>query len=116
MLLAALRIRFPQFTSVSDAPTITAKRRYAQWCAKIEVDCFATKLATLPGTPKIQFGAELVHQTPDAKAARATTGLGAGVRYDFNENYHLLAYAGPGLQNAVETDRYSWYVSILFTF
>jgi hypothetical protein len=50
------------------------------------------------------------------EGARATTGLGAGTRYDFNENYHLLAYAGRGLQNAVESDRYSWYVSILFTF
>ena len=78
-------------------------------------DGFRLRIGT-SGSVKIPFGAELVHQTPDAKAARATTGLGAGVRYDFNENYHLLAYAGPGLQNAVETDRYSWYVSILFTF
>ena len=29
---------------------------------------------------------------------------------------HLLAYAGPGLQNAAETARYSWYASLLFTF
>jgi len=66
--------------------------------------------------PRLQVGAELVHQTRDAEGARATTGVGAGMRYDFNDSYHLLAYAGPGLQNAGETDRYSWYVSILFTF
>ena len=66
--------------------------------------------------PQLQLGAELVHQSADAHGARATTGLGAGIRYDFNQTYHLLAYAGPGLQNAAETDRYSWYVSVLFTF
>ena len=66
--------------------------------------------------PRLQLGAELVHQTPQVQAARSMTALGAGMRYDFDENYHLLAYAGPGLQNALETDRYSWYVSILLTF
>jgi hypothetical protein len=66
--------------------------------------------------PRLQLGAELVHQTPQVQAARSMTALGAGMRYDFAENYHLLAYAGPGLQNALETDRYSWYVSILLTF
>jgi hypothetical protein len=67
-------------------------------------------------TPSLQLGAEIVHRTPDAKGGHASTSIGAGLRYDVSENYHLLAYAGPGLQNAAETGRYSWYASILLTF
>ena len=66
--------------------------------------------------PDLQLGVELVHQTADTKGGRASTGFGAGLRYDISDNYHLLAYAGPGLQNAAETSRYSWYASVLFTF
>jgi hypothetical protein len=66
--------------------------------------------------PDLQLGAELVHQTADTNRGRASTGIGFGLRYDISDHYHLLAYAGPGLQNAAETDRYSWYASVLFTF
>jgi hypothetical protein len=66
--------------------------------------------------PALQLGAELVHQTATTKGGRDTTGIGFGLRYDLNDTYHLLAYAGPGLQNAATTDRYTWYASILFTF
>jgi len=64
----------------------------------------------------LQVGAELVHQGADSKGGRVSTGLGAGLIYDVNDNVHLLAYAGPGLQNAAETARYAWYSSVLFTF
>jgi hypothetical protein len=66
--------------------------------------------------PDLQLGAEVVHQTAKVKGGRDSTSIGGGVRYDINDNYHLLAYAGPGLQNAVTTNRYSWYASVLFTF
>ena len=66
--------------------------------------------------PDLQLGVELVHQTADTKGGHATSGIGAGLRYDFSEHYHWLAYAGPEIQNAAATDRYSWYSSILFTF
>ena len=66
--------------------------------------------------PNLQLGAEIVHQTADTKGGRASTALGAGLKYDITDNYHFLAYAGPGLQNAAETGRYNWYTSILFTF
>jgi hypothetical protein len=64
----------------------------------------------------LQIGAEIVHQGADSKGGRASTGLGAGLIYDVNDNVHLLAYAGPGLQNASETAHYAWYSSVLFTF
>jgi hypothetical protein len=66
--------------------------------------------------PNLTMGAEIVHQSADTKGGRAFTGTGAGLIYDFNENLHLLAYAGPGLQNAAATARTSWYTSVLFTF
>ena len=52
----------------------------------------------------------------DTVNGQASTGLGAGVTYDLNEHYHLLASAGPGIQNADETNRLSWYAALLFTF
>lgn len=45
-----------------------------------------------------------------------TTSLGVGARYDLNDNFHLLAYLGRGVQNTGQTDQLNWYTSILFTF
>jgi hypothetical protein len=78
--------------------------------------CLAGWALTRQVLPELQLGAELVHRTADTKGGRATTAVGAGLKYDINDNYHLLAYAGPGLQNAAVTDRYSWYASVLFIF
>jgi Putative MetA-pathway of phenol degradation len=66
--------------------------------------------------PDLQLGVEIVHQSAPTRGSRAMTAAGAGMKYDFGDNYHLLAYWGPGLQNAAETGRYSWYASVLFTF
>jgi hypothetical protein len=66
--------------------------------------------------PDLQIGAEIVHQTPNTKGGRQSSGIGAGFRYDLSEHYHLLGYAGPGIQNADQTDQVSWYTSLLFTF
>jgi hypothetical protein len=66
--------------------------------------------------PNLRIGAELVHQTPDTKGGHPSTALGFGLQYDLNENYHLLAYAGPGLHVRPGSTRYSWYASLLMTF
>jgi len=66
--------------------------------------------------PKLQIGAELFHQTADAGGVPATSSIGVGLRYDVNDNYHLLGYVRRGIENANQTDRYSWYTSVLFTF
>jgi hypothetical protein len=66
--------------------------------------------------PDLQIGAEIVHQSPDTKGGRAASGVGAGVRYDIDDHYHLLAYAGPNIQNTAQNDLLSWYASLLFTF
>lgn len=66
--------------------------------------------------PNLLLGAEVVHQGADSKGGRTSTGVGGGLIYDLNDTVHLLAYAGPGLQNAAETTRFNWYSSVLFTF
>ncbi|MEO5713430.1 MAG: transporter [Luteolibacter sp.] len=67
-------------------------------------------------TSKLQLGFEIYHQTPDEKGAKATTGIDLGAIYDLNENFHLMASAGPGIRNADETNRATWYTGLLFTF
>ncbi len=67
-------------------------------------------------TPALHLGAEIYHQTADIRGGRDTTGIGAGAVYDLSANYHLMASFGPGIQNAAETNRTSWYTAVQFTF
>lgn len=78
--------------------------------------CQAGAVLTYQLLPKLQIGAEIFHQTADSSGTPATSSLGIGWRFDLNENYHLLGYVRRGIENANETDRYSWYASVLFTF
>jgi len=78
--------------------------------------CMAGWALTHQLLPNLQLGAELVHQTADSKGASASTQVGAGVKYDLNDTLHVLAYAGPSLQNIAANDRYTWYASLLLTF
>ena len=78
--------------------------------------CVAGWVLTDQVLPNVQFGAELVHQTADTRGGSSSTRVGAGVRYDINDKYHFLAYAGPSLQNIGESGRYAWYASILWSF
>jgi Putative MetA-pathway of phenol degradation len=64
----------------------------------------------------LRVGAELYAQSADTKGGRASAGLGIGATYDLSDTLHLMASAGPGLENAADTDRASWYVAMLFTF
>ena len=78
--------------------------------------CIAGWALTWQALPKLQLGAELVHQGADSRDGHASTQFGAGMKYDINDSLHLLAYAGPSLQNISETGRYAWYASVLLTF
>jgi hypothetical protein len=64
----------------------------------------------------LQLGIEAYHQTPDTKGGRQSSGIGFGAIYDLNEHYHLMASAGPGIQNADRTNHYTWYTALLFTY
>ena len=78
--------------------------------------CLMGWAVTREVTPKLHLGAEIYHQTADTREGRATTGLGVGAVYDLSDHYHLMASIGPGIENAAETDRTSWYTAMLFTF
>jgi outer membrane putative beta-barrel porin/alpha-amylase len=78
--------------------------------------CLAGWALTHQVLENLQLGAEIVHQTPDIRGGQSSTGIGFGLIYDVSEHYHLLAYGGPGLQNAAATGRYTWYASLLFTY
>jgi hypothetical protein len=78
--------------------------------------CLTGGVVTYQLLPKLQLGVELFHQTADGNGTPATSSVGLGARYDFNDTYHLLGYVRRGIENANETDQYSWYASVLFTF
>jgi opacity protein-like surface antigen len=78
--------------------------------------CIFGGTATVQLTPKLQIGAEIYHQTADTKDGRASTGVGLGAIYDLNEHFHLMASAGPGLQNTAQTDQAIWYAALLFSY
>jgi hypothetical protein len=78
--------------------------------------CLMGLAVTRQFTTKLQLGLEIFHQTPDMQDGLATTSLGVGLRYDLNDNFHLLGYLGRGVQNVEQTDQLNWYTSILFTF
>jgi hypothetical protein len=78
--------------------------------------CLMGAVVTRQIIPSLQMGLEIFHQTPDTQGGLATTSLGVGLRYDLNDNFHLLGYLGRGVQNVEQTDQFNWYTSILFTF
>lgn len=77
--------------------------------------CMAGWALTRQVTENLQLGAEIVHQSADTKGGDSSTQVGAGLRYDLSDRYHVLGYVGPSIQNAGNDD-YAWYTSFLFTF
>jgi hypothetical protein len=77
--------------------------------------CFGGWALTRQLSPKLQLGAEVFHRGADAVAARSSTALGAGARYDVSASLHLLAAGGGGIRNATSEQQYSWYAALLFT-
>jgi hypothetical protein len=78
--------------------------------------CEAGLVVTRQLTKALQVGFEIFHQTPDTQSGLTMTSLGAGARYDLNDNFHLLGYLGRGIENTDATDRLNWYCAVLFTF
>ena len=72
--------------------------------------------ATHKITDRLTLGAEVFHQTPDARHGRASTDLGFGGTYDLSERLHLMATLGPGVQNRSETSSVHGYIALLTTF
>lgn len=66
-------------------------------------------------TKQLAIGGELFHQTADTIGGKDSTGFNIGAIYDFDEHNHLLASFGTGIQNASETNLFSWYIGYQIT-
>ena len=71
-------------------------------------------------TKQLAIGAEIFHQTATVAfgataATKPTTGFNIGAVYDFDDDNHLLVSFGTGLQNASDTNLFSWYLGYQIT-
>ena len=66
-------------------------------------------------TDKLSFGGEIFHQTANKIGGKDSTGLNFGALYDIDDHKHILVSVGRGIQNASETNRFSWYVAYQIT-
>jgi hypothetical protein len=73
-------------------------------------------------TKQLAIGGEIFHQTAtvafgatDPAATKPTTGFNVGAIYDFDDHNHLLVSVGTGLQNASDTNLFSWYLGYQIT-
>ena len=71
--------------------------------------------ATWRARENLQIGAEIYHQTADERGGRASTNVGFGATYDLGEHLHLMASAGPTIENSASTNDANWYVALLLT-
>jgi hypothetical protein len=78
--------------------------------------CLVGLAVTRQLTPSVRMGAEVFHQTADTIDGDASTNFSLGLLYDATENFHLLASAGPGLQNLRTNDHVIWYAAVLLTY
>ena len=67
-------------------------------------------------TPKLDLGVEVYHHTADADDTHAFTGVNLGATYKVTEHWALLAAAGPGVQNARDEGRMTFYVALEATY
>lgn len=67
-------------------------------------------------TDQLTLGGELFHQTADIVGGKDGTGFNLGGFFDFSKNHHLLFSAGRGIQNATDTNQFSYYVAYQLTF
>jgi hypothetical protein len=67
-------------------------------------------------TDQFALGGEVFHQTADTVGGRASTGFNLGGIYDLTENYHLLFSAGRGLQDVPDSNEFSYYLALQWTF
>lgn len=66
-------------------------------------------------TKQLAIGGEIFHETAQTIDGKDTTGFNIGGIYDFDDHNHLLFSAGRALQNASETNLFSWYVGYQYT-
>jgi len=67
-------------------------------------------------TDHLVLGGELFHETADTVDGVDSTGFNLGGVYDFSPQHHLLFSAGTGIQDASETNTFSYYLGYQYTF
>ncbi len=67
-------------------------------------------------TDKFRLGGEIFYQTADTIGGASSAGFNIGGIYDLAENHHLLFSAGSGIQHAMTTNEFSYYVGYQLTF
>jgi hypothetical protein len=67
-------------------------------------------------TDQLSLGGEIFHQTADNVGGSDSTGFNLGGIYDVTEHHHLLFSAGRGIQNARDTNEFSYYLGYQLTF
>jgi hypothetical protein len=72
--------------------------------------------ATRKITDRLQLGAEIYHQTPDAPGQRDQTGFGLGVTYQLVPHLALIASGGPALQNPLGHPQSAFYAAFYITY
>ena len=77
---------------------------------------FAGWLLQRQVTDRLVLGGELFYQTADTADGVDSTGFNLGGVYDFTPQHHLLFSAGTGIQNASETNTFSYYLGYQYTF
>ena len=73
-------------------------------------------------TKQLAIGVEIYHQTATVSFGETnpiftqpTTGFNIGAIYDLDDDHHLLASVGTGLQNVSRTNEFSWYLAYQIT-
>jgi hypothetical protein len=77
---------------------------------------FAGWLLQRQVTQQLALAGEVFHQTATTTGGRGSSGFNFGAVYDINDNHHLLVSAGRGVQNAVNSNLFSYYVGYQLTF
>jgi hypothetical protein len=81
-----------------------------------ENHCLAGGVLSHQVLKTLRLGVEVSYQSAAANGTPASTAVGLGATYDLTDNYHLLAYVNRGVQNADQTNQFSFYAAVLFTF
>ena len=66
--------------------------------------------------PNWTVGGEVYYSSPDSIGRKNVLGFNLGLVYNINDTYHVLFSAGRNLVNAKDTNQFSTYVGMQFTF
>jgi len=77
---------------------------------------FAGWLLQRQVTDHLVLGGEVFYQSADTLDSVDSTGFNLGGIYDFSSQQHVLFSVGTGIQNASETNSFSYYLGYQYTF